>query len=137
ATDQDGKTVDLGEIFAEGYTLVFFYPKANTMGCTKQACSLRDAYEDLTDEGVTVIGVSTDTAKAQKSFATKQNLPYTLIADPEGKVVSAFGVPKTAGFAARQAFLIKDGEIVWLDYTASTGKQAADVLEAMKTLQTS
>lgn len=132
--DQDGKAVRLSEAGAKGFTLVYFYPKADTPGCTKQACSLRDAYAQLGDQGVRVFGVSTDDVAAQKAFQTKYRLPFELLADADKKVTAAFGVPTTAGYAKRQAFLFKDGKLVWRDLAASTEKQAADVLEAIKTL---
>ncbi len=132
--DQDGNTVDLGEVYAKGLTLVYFYPKADTPGCTAQACSLRDGFEILSQKGVAVIGVSADTVEAQKGFQEKYKLPFTLLADKEGKVIDAFGVPTLLGIPARQAFLIQDGKIIWLDRKASTKKQAQDVLEVLKTL---
>lgn len=134
APDQDGNLVQLAEAGAKGFTLVYFYPKADTPGCTKQACSLRDAYAQLGEKGVRVFGVSTDDVAAQKAFQGKYKLPFTLLADAEKKVTTAFGVPTTAGYAKRQAYLFKDGKLVWLDLTASTEQQAADVLEAVKTL---
>ena len=123
----------MAELYAKGLTLVYFYPKASTPGCTAQACSLRDAYEDLTKAGVKVVGVSTDTVESQKKFADKQKLPFTLLADPKGDVVKAFGVKTIPliGFASRQAFLIKDGMVVWRDEKASTAEQAADVLKVL------
>ena len=132
AQDQDGKPVNLGEVYKKGVTLVYFYPKAGTPGCTSQACSLRDAYEELTKQGVQVIGVSTDKAEAQKKFQEKNKLPFTLLADPDGKVIEAFGVGKFLGFSSRQAFLIKDGNVIWRDRKASTSQQAADVLRVLK-----
>jgi peroxiredoxin Q/BCP len=114
--NQDDQVVKLAEAGANGYTLVYFYPKADTPGCTKQACSLRDAYAALTEKGV-------------KIFKDKYKLPFELLADADGKVVDAFGVPKTLGFASRQAFLFKDGKLVWMDQKASTEKQAEDVLK--------
>lgn len=139
ATNQDGQEVDFGSLYKEGTVLVFFYPKAHTGGCTDQVCSLRDEFEDLTEKGVTVVGVSTDGLEAQKSFKEKFNLPYTLISDPELKVVKAFGVPLVGAglvgsMASRQAYLVKDGKIVWRDLKASTKKQAEDVLAALKTI---
>lgn len=136
AVDQNGKTVKLADFYAQGLTLIFFYPKANTPGCTAQACSLRDAYEGLTKAGVHVIGVSTDTVEAQKKFTDKQKLPFTLLADPDGKVLKAFGVKAIPiiGLSTRQAFLIKDGKVVWRDEKASTTEQAADVLTVLKQL---
>lgn len=134
ALDQDGKSVKFSELYAKGTTLVFFYPRAGTPGCTAQACSLRDAYEQLTKAGVQVVGVSTDRVEAQKKFATSQKLPFTLLADPEGKVLKAFGVKTIPiiGFSSRQAFLIKGGKVVWRDEKASTAEQAADVLRVLK-----
>ena len=134
AVDQNGRSVSLGDLYQKGLVLVFFYPKADTSGCTKQACSLRDAYEVLTDKGVAVVGVSADGVSAQKAFAEKHKLPYTLIADNDRKVIQAFGVPATMGFASRQAYLVKDGVVVWRDLSASTDQQAADVLAALDTL---
>ena len=129
---ETGAAIALADVYAKHpYTLVYFYPKADTPGCTAQGCSLRDAFGDLTARGVVVIGVSTDKPAVQKAFKEKYNLPFTLIADHDKKVVEAFGVPTTMGFAKRQAFLIKDGKIVWADYNASTRQQADDVLKVI------
>jgi peroxiredoxin Q/BCP len=130
--NQDGQLVKLAEAGAKGYLLVYFYPKADTPGCTKQACSLRDAYAKLTEKGVAIYGVSKDSAKSQKAFQQKYQLPFDLLADEDGAVVKAFGVPATMGFAKRQAFLFKDGKLVWRDLEASTEQQAADVLGFLK-----
>lgn len=130
--NQAGETVALADVAAKGYTLVYFYPKADTPGCTKQACSLRDAYEKITAKGVKVFGVSMDSVESQKAFAEKYKLPFALLADKEGKVADAFGVPHIAGFARRQAFLFLDGKLVWRDLSASTDEQAADVLAVIE-----
>ncbi|MCE9520676.1 MAG: peroxiredoxin [Verrucomicrobia bacterium] len=135
AVDQDGKTVKLEDYYKKGFTLVYFYPKADTPGCTKQACSLRDSYEELTKAGVQVIGVSMDKTQSQKKFQEKYKLPFTLLADPDGKVIEAFGVGSFLGFASRQAYLIKDGQIIWRDKKASTSEQAADVLKVLKEMK--
>ncbi|MFM8654442.1 MAG: peroxiredoxin, partial [Verrucomicrobiota bacterium] len=74
--DQDGNPLDLAAYGAEGYLLVFFYPKANTPGCTAQACSLRDAEAQLKERGVKILGISADKPDSQKIFVAKQNLPY-------------------------------------------------------------
>ena len=129
AKDQDGKEVKLAEAGAEGWALVYFYPKADTPGCTKQACSLRDSYATLTEKKVKVFGVSMDDVAAQKAFQEKYKLPFPLLADKEAKVADAFGVPHSMGFTKRQAFLFKDGKLVWRDLEASTEQQAADVLK--------
>ncbi|MEX1049387.1 MAG: peroxiredoxin [Akkermansiaceae bacterium] len=127
--NQDAQSVKLAEVGAAGYLLVYFYPKADTPGCTKQACSLRDSYAKLSDKSVKIYGVSMDKVAAQKAFKDKYNLPFDLLADADGKVVDAFGVPKTLGFSKRQAFLFHDGKLVWSDLSASTEKQAEDVLK--------
>ena len=81
---ETGDKLNLGDVYAkQPYTLVYFFPKADTPGCTAQGCSLRDAYEDLTKKGVAVIGVSLDQAEAQKAFKEKFHFPFTLIADPD------------------------------------------------------
>jgi thioredoxin-dependent peroxiredoxin len=132
AVDQDGKSVNLAEAASSGYTLVYFYPKAMTPGCTAQACSLPDAYKDLEQKGVKVFGVSLDTVDAQKEFQSKESLPFELLSDTDHKITSAFGVPLIKqSYATRQAYLFKDGKLVWLDTKASTDKQAADVLAVL------
>lgn len=127
--NQNDQLVKLSEAGASGYILVYFYPKADTPGCTKQACSLRDSYAALTDKSVKIYGVSMDKVPAQKAFKEKYKLPFDLLADTDGKIVDAFGVPKAMGFAKRQAFLFKDGKLVWSDLSASTERQAEDVLK--------
>lgn len=130
-----GTTLNFADAYKQQpYTLVYFYPKADTSGCTKQGCSLRDAYETLTKKGVAVIGVSHDSVAAQKAFKEKNHFPFTLIAGDDDKVIEAFGVPHipTTSLAKRQAYLIKDGKVVWADYSASTDKQAADVLKILE-----
>lgn len=128
ATLDSGNTIDMASQSGEGYVLVYFYPKADTPGCTKQACSLRDAYEVLTEKGVTIFGVSKDSVESQNAFKEKYSLPFSLVADSDSSVIKAFGVPKKLGFASRQAFLFKNGTLVWRDLAASTSKQADDVL---------
>lgn len=130
--DQDGHAVDLAAQGSQGWTLVYFYPKADTPGCTKQACSIRDSYAALTGKGIRVYGVSTDDEKAQKAFQEKFQLPFSLLADKDKKVLAAFGVPSTMGYAKRQAFLFRDGVLVWRDLEAATSEQAAEVLAAIQ-----
>ncbi|MEI6872613.1 MAG: peroxiredoxin [Verrucomicrobiota bacterium] len=132
--DQNGQTVVLKDVFAKGPTLVYFYPKADTPGCTKQACSLRDDWGVLKGKGIQVLGVSGDKPEAQKRFEEKYNLPFTLLADPEGKVAAAFGVPFMGGFSKRMSFLVKDGKVVWNMLSASTAEHAKDVEKAFDAL---
>jgi thioredoxin-dependent peroxiredoxin len=129
ATLDSGDSIDLSPLANQKYVLVYFYPKADTPGCTKQACSLRDSYEVLTEKGVTVLGVSKDSVKSQSAFKEKYDLPFSLIADRDSAVIKAFGVSQKLGFASRQAYLFKEGKLVWKDLAASTSKQAEDVLK--------
>jgi peroxiredoxin Q/BCP len=135
ALDQNGKEVVFADLYKKGVVLVYFYPKSDTPGCTMEACSLRDAFDDLAKKGIQVVGVSADKVEKQKAFEEKYKLPFIIIADPDKKVISAFGVPALKGFAARQSFLIKDGKIVWRALKASTKEQAADVLKAFSELK--
>lgn len=131
--DETGKNLSLSGLYQKGKVLVFFYPKADTPGCTAQACSLRDSYQKLQDKGVHVVGVSTDSVKDQLAFKKKHRLPYPLISDTDKSIANAFGVPVNGRFASRQAFLIADGKVVWLDREAKTAKQAEDVLKFLET----
>lgn len=131
--DQNGKEVDLAKELASGTSLVYFYPKADTPGCTKQACNLRDEFEAVKAAGIKVFGVSADTAEDQKKFADKYTLPFTLLADKSGAVIKAFGVPTNdRGFSARQSFLVRDGKIVWRNLKSNPTTQAQDAIAAAK-----
>lgn len=124
-----GVELDLATVYADNaYTLVYFYPKADTPGCTKQGCSLRDAYEELSDRGVAVIGVSYDKVEKQRAFKEKYHFPFTLLADTEKAVAKAFGADGLM-FASRSAYLIHDGEVVYADHKGTTAEQAAKILE--------
>ena len=131
ALSDTGESVDLGAVYGrQEWTLVYFYPKADTPGCTKQGCSLRDGYAELTKRGVAVFGVSKDDVAAQSAFKAKFRLPFTLLADTEGKVIAAFGVPTypLVGMPRRQAYLIRGGRIVYADHVGTTDEQAAVIL---------
>lgn len=137
ALDQDGREVLFTDVYAKGITLVYFYPKAATPGCTKEACSLRDSYAGLSGDGLQILGVSRDTPEAQKNFRESQKLPFPLIADTDGKVAKAFHVPMVplVGVPLRQSFLIKDGKIVWVSLSAQTSGAAQEVQNALDTLR--
>ena len=135
AVDQDGHTLSFADLYAKGPTLVYFYPKAGTPGCTAEACSLRDSIGELSREGLQIVGVSLDKTESQKAFQDKYQLPFPLVSDTDGTVAKAFEVPVLMGFAKRQSFLVKDGVIVWADLSASTNKHAADVRKALASLK--
>jgi len=89
--DQDGRNVHLSD-FAGRKVVLYFYPRDNTTGCTREACNLRDNYEELIKKGFAVIGVSMDTEKSHKNFALKYSLPFPLIADTSKKILNDYGV---------------------------------------------
>ena len=134
--DQNGAEIQLADVYGRGPTLVYFYPKAGTPGCTAQACSLRDAFPDFSADGIQIIGVSADTVEAQKKFADAQQIPFILLADTDLSVTKAFGVPTipVLGVPKRQSFLVKDGKIAWIVESAKTGDHAAEVRQALQSL---
>ncbi len=116
--DQNGNEVRLSD-YAGKKLVLYFYPKDSTPGCTSEACSLRDNYEELKSKGYEVIGVSVDSAKSHQRFIEKNNLPFTLIADTDKKLVEEFGVwgekkmyGKTYMGTLRTTFIIDENGVV-------------------------
>jgi peroxiredoxin Q/BCP len=116
AEDPQGKPVKLSELRGQ-IVAVYFYPKDETPGCTKQACAFRDAWDRLKGAGVQVIGVSRDDADSHRKFAAHHALPFPLAADADGRIQESWGVPsKLPGISARVTFLVgRDGKVarVW------------------------
>ena len=116
--DQNGNEVKSTDYKGKKYVL-FFYPKASTPGCTAEACDLRDNEEALKAKGYKIIGVSADSVKRQKNFATKYDLNYPLIADEDKKIIEAFGVWGRKKFMGREfdgilrtTFLVDENGII-------------------------
>ena len=136
--DHEGNPVSLSELRG-GKVLVWFYPKANTPGCTAEGCSLRDHSSELAARGVTILGVSKDSVRRQKNFVTKYEFPYRLLADPSGATVEAFGAWGPKKFMGREfdgilrsSFLIDEQgviEKVWAK--VKTKSHGADVLSEL------
>lgn len=93
--DQKGRNVSLADFRRKKAVVLYFYPKDETPGCTKEACSFRDSYEDFTAAGAEVIGVSGDTMEKHQAFAEHHRLPFTLLADTGNALRKAYGVPAT------------------------------------------
>jgi peroxiredoxin Q/BCP len=130
--DHHGQVVDLR---AQAPTLVYFYPRDGTPGCTKEACAIRDAWQSYKLSGLRVIGVSADTEEQHRAFADEHGLPFSLIADPAHAWSDAFGVGTLNGKDARVSFLIDaSGRIVKVYENVDPGVHAAEVLQDSKAL---
>jgi thioredoxin-dependent peroxiredoxin len=133
--DGAGNIVKLSD-FRGQRVVLYFYPRDNTPGCTKEACSFRDAYSDFLDANTNVFGISTDDAKAHTKFATKFNLPFPLLTDADGKVSRAYesyGLKKFMGKEymgiSRNTFLISpNGTIERIYFKVKPESHAAEVL---------
>ncbi len=115
--DQDGAMRTLEE-FRGKVVVLYFYPKDATPGCTREACAFRDAWARLEQAGVQVLGVSTDDVASHRAFADEHELPFPLLADTDGTVARAYGVPIRMGMAARTTYLIDGNGVirrVWED----------------------
>ena len=108
AQDQNGVLVRLADFQGKSAVVLYFYPKDDTPGCTAQACSLRDGFAAIQAAGAVILGVSADTGVSHKGFAEKFHLPFSLLADPEKKIIGAYGVKTipVLGYASRVTFLI-------------------------------
>lgn len=91
--NQNGDEVNIDDLIGKNNLVIYFYPKDETAGCTQQACSFRDAYEDFKEIGAEVIGISSDSIDSHNAFAKNHNLPFILLADKQKKVRKLFGVP--------------------------------------------
>ena len=133
--DGDGNTVSLSD-YSGQKVLVWFFPKASTPGCTAEGCSLRDHNTELSAAKVQVIGMSKDSPKRQKNFATKYDFPYPLLSDESGKTIEAFGAWGPKKFMGREfdgilrsSFLIDENGIIERVYQkVKTKTHGADVL---------
>lgn len=115
AQDQDEKVHSLDDLKGKT-TLIYFYPKDETPGCTIQACSLRDNFEDLKASGVGVIGVSKDHVKSHQKFADHHNLPFPILSDPEHQMIEAYGAWAERSMYGRKFFgTVRSGVLVGPD----------------------
>ncbi len=139
APDQNGNVVSLND-FSGKKLVLYFYPKDNTPGCTKESCNLRDNYSDLQKRGFAVLGVSMDNEKKHQNFIAKYDLPFPLIADTDRKVIEAYGVWGLKKFMGREydgihrvTFVInEEGKIEKIFEKVKTADHTAQILEAME-----
>ena len=138
--DVSGKIINFSQ-YKGNKVVIFFYPKADTPGCTAEACSLRDNYKEISQLGYSILGVSADTEKKQKSFSDKFQLNFPLIADSEKEVINLFGVWGPKKFMGREyegilrtTFIIDENAVIKkvID-KVKTKEHAEQVLEILKT----
>jgi thioredoxin-dependent peroxiredoxin len=138
AETSGGGRVSLSD-FAGKHVVLYFYPKDDTPGCTKEACAFRDAYQQFVDRGAIVLGVSTDPVRAHDKFVEKYRLPFTLLADTDKRIVTAYGAWGEKSFLGknyqgtyRVTFLIgPDGRIKKIWPKVKPEEHAAEVLAAI------
>ncbi len=110
---QTGETVNLKRFNGNKCVVLYFYPKDDTPGCTKESCSFRDSYTAFQEAGAEVIGISADDVASHKAFAAKHNLPFTLLSDTGNTIRKAFGVPSTLGILpGRVTYVIDKSGVV-------------------------
>lgn len=128
--DTNGNTVSLSD-FAGKTVVLYFYPKDDTPGCTKQACSFRDAQPEYNNKDVVVLGVSADDEASHQAFTTKYNLNFPLLADTNQALIKAYEVDG-GGYAKRVTYVIDpSGKIIHVDASVNTATHASDVLAAL------
>ena len=138
--DKDGKEFSSKDIFEKYETVViYFYPKDSTAGCTKQACAFRDSYDEYKNLNVPIIGISKDSVKSHMNFATKQELPFILLSDPELKAINAYDVyhekkmyGKTYMGVVRTTYIIKNGVIDKVYDKVKPANNATEVLDYLQ-----
>jgi len=135
--DQDGKTINLADVIGKKIVLLYFYPKDFTGGCTKEACGFRDRMGDLQTNNVDVIGVSFDSVDSHKKFADTYKLNFTLVADPDGKIVAAYDAKMpVVSMAKRVSFLIGlDGKIVHVTDSGNPDIHFSEMKDAISGLK--
>ena len=133
--NQDGVNVSLSDYENQSNVVLFFYPKDFSPGCTTQACTFRDRYEDFTDLGAVVIGISSDSVESHKKFLDTYKLPFTLLSDQKGQARELFGATKALGFLpGRFTFIIDKKGIVRHIFTSEIDMKK-HVDEALRVLR--
>ena len=114
--DQDGNSFKASDYIGKKAMVIYFYPKDDTPGCTREACTFRDKYQDFSENDVIVVGISSDSVESHRNFAEKYNLPFTLLSDEDQEVRQLFGVKKSllGLFPGRETFVVdKQGNVVF------------------------
>ena len=134
-TSQKGENVPLSQIRGKKNVVLYFYPKDETPGCTREACTFRDSYELFTDLGAAVIGVSADSVESHKAFAEHYNLPFTLLSDGDNKVRKLSGASSTFGCIPGRVTIIIDKKGVVRHVFSSQLQAEKHIQEALEVLK--
>ncbi len=137
-SNQDGKTIESSSFYGKQPIVIYFYPKNFTPGCTAEACSFRDHYEDFTDLGAAVIGVSNDTVSSHARFVKKHNLPFTMLADENGELRKTFNVKGNllGLIPGRETFVIDSDGIIQMRFDSmQASTHITKALKMLKALQ--
>jgi peroxiredoxin Q/BCP len=134
--DQDGKTFNIADEIGKHTLIIYFYPKDESMVCTKEACAFRDSFADFTKAGAQVIGINAGTVESHKSFQKNHQLPFILLSDPDNRVLKMFGVKSKFFMTGRQTFVVdKKGKIAFSYESMLEGtehaKQALAVVQSL------
>ncbi len=132
--NQDGKDVSLSD-YAGKWTLIYFYPKDDTPGCTKEACALRDNFPFYEDTGIEILGISKDSPASHTKFIQKYSLPFTLLSDSEGSVAKTYGADGMLGTKRISYLVSPNGTIAKAYPKVSPATHAQEVLEDLKKLK--
>jgi peroxiredoxin Q/BCP len=132
---QMGDNVTLFEYFGKKNVVLYFYPKDETRGCTREACEFRDQYDVFTSLGAEVLGVSSDTLESHKSFATHHGLPFLLLSDEKGEVRKLYGVPSSMGILPGRVTYIIDKKGIVRHIFNSQLQPEKHIEEALKILR--
>jgi peroxiredoxin Q/BCP len=135
---QTGEQVRLSDRLGQRVVVLYFYPKDETPGCTKEACAFRDSYEDFTEAGAEVIGVSNDSVDKHVAFTEHHKLPFSLLSDAKGQVRKTYGVPSTLGLLpGRTTYVIDRTGTVRHIFSSQTniGRHVNDAIDVVKKLQ--
>jgi peroxiredoxin Q/BCP len=126
-TDQGGKTFNSSDYIGKNILVIYFYPKDESMVCTKEACSFRDSFNNFTKAGAKVIGINGGTVASHKEFSDHYKLPFTLLSDPGNKIYHLFGIKNKMFMTGRETFIIdRQGKIVFTYEAMIQGKKHAD-----------
>lgn len=134
-TTQNGDEIRSSDFIGKKSLVVYFYPKDNTSGCTAQACAFRDAYEQFTEAGAEVIGVSGDSPDSHRGFAASQNLPFHLVSDKDGSLRKKFGVPRTFGILPGRVTYVIDREGIVRNVFNSQVNVQQHITESLQVIQ--